>query len=73
MIWGDEDPYGSPEIGRRAAALIPGAQLEVLPGRHAPFLDDPERCGALIGQLLRRAAAPADRSRSDEATHGATE
>lgn len=55
MIWGDEDPYGAPEIGRRAAALIPNAQLEVIPGRHAPFLDDPQRCGALINELLRSA------------------
>ncbi len=52
MIWGDEDPYGGPEIGRRAAALMPNAQLEVIPGRHAPFLDDPERCGQLIVELL---------------------
>ena len=73
MIWGDEDPYGSPEIGRRACALIPDARLEVIPGRHAPFLDDPERCGALIDQLLRRVPAPADRSPSDEATHSGTE
>jgi pimeloyl-ACP methyl ester carboxylesterase len=73
MIWGDDDPYGDPEIGRRAAALIPDAHLEVMPGRHAPFLDDPQRCGALIDQLLRRAAARADRSRGDEATHSGTE
>ncbi|HWK18119.1 MAG TPA: alpha/beta hydrolase [Solirubrobacteraceae bacterium] len=55
MIWGDDDPYGGPEIGQRACALIPDARLEVIPGRHAPFLDDPERCGALIDELLRRA------------------
>jgi pimeloyl-ACP methyl ester carboxylesterase len=54
MIWGDEDPYGDPEIGRRAVAVIPDARLEVIPGRHAPFLDDPARCGALINDLLRR-------------------
>lgn len=54
MIWGDEDPYGGPEIGRRACALMPDARLEVVPGRHAVFLDDPERCGALIDELLRR-------------------
>jgi pimeloyl-ACP methyl ester carboxylesterase len=59
MIWGDEDPYGGPEIGRRATALMPDAQLEVVPGRHAPFLDDPQRCGALIDQLLRRASGRA--------------
>jgi pimeloyl-ACP methyl ester carboxylesterase len=68
MVWGDEDPYGGPEIGRRAAALIPNAHLEVIPGRHAPFLDDPQRCGALIDELLRGAAAPPNGSRSDEET-----
>jgi pimeloyl-ACP methyl ester carboxylesterase len=58
MIWGDEDPYGGPEIGRRACELIPDARLEIIPGRHAPFLDDPERCSALIVDLVRCAAAP---------------
>jgi pimeloyl-ACP methyl ester carboxylesterase len=55
MIWGDEDPYGGPEIGQRACALIPDARIEVIPGRHTPFLDDPERCGALIDDLVHRA------------------
>jgi pimeloyl-ACP methyl ester carboxylesterase len=58
MIWGDQDPYGGPEIGRRACELIPDARLEIIPGRHAPFLDDPERCGVLIDDLVRRATAP---------------
>ena len=57
MIWGDEDPYGGPEIGRRACELIPHARLEIIPGRHAPFLDNPERCGALINDLVRTAPA----------------
>jgi 2-hydroxy-6-oxonona-2,4-dienedioate hydrolase len=52
MIWGDEDPYGPPEIGQRACAQIPKSRLEVIPGRHAPFLDDAERCGALIDDLI---------------------
>jgi len=54
MIWGAEDPYGGPEIGQRACALLPDARLEIIPGRHTPFLDDPERCGALIDELLCR-------------------
>ena len=43
-----------PEIGRRACALIPDATLEVIPGRHAPFLDDPGRCSALMDNLVHR-------------------
>jgi pimeloyl-ACP methyl ester carboxylesterase len=58
MIWGDEDPYGEPEIGRRATELIPDAHLEVIPGRHAPFLDDAARCGALVNDLLSSTTAP---------------
>ena len=53
MIWGNEDPHGGPEIGQRACSRLPDAHLEVMPGRHAPFLDDPERCGAFIDELLR--------------------
>jgi pimeloyl-ACP methyl ester carboxylesterase len=53
MIWGDADPYGDPAIGRRAAALIPHGRVEVISGRHAPFLDDPRRCAALINDLIR--------------------
>ena len=52
FIWGEDDVYGRPEIGRRAAALIPEARIEVVPGNHAPFLDDPERCAALIRELV---------------------
>ncbi len=48
FIWGDRDRYGGSEIGRRAAELMPSARLEVVAGNHAPFLDDPERCAALI-------------------------
>ena len=48
LIWGEDDCYGGPEIGERAAGLIPDARLHVMPGGHAPFLDDPSRCGGLI-------------------------
>jgi 2-hydroxy-6-oxonona-2,4-dienedioate hydrolase len=48
FFWGEDDVYGAPEIGQRAAALLPDADVEVVPGNHAPFLDDPERCAALI-------------------------
>jgi pimeloyl-ACP methyl ester carboxylesterase len=55
FIWGEEDRYGAPEIGRRAASLMPDARIETMPGNHAPFLDDPERCAALIRETTTRA------------------
>jgi pimeloyl-ACP methyl ester carboxylesterase len=48
MIMGDHDVYGGPEVCERAVALMPDAELEVMPGGHAPFLDDPERCAAIV-------------------------
>jgi pimeloyl-ACP methyl ester carboxylesterase len=65
MIWGDADPYGPPDIGQRAAALIPNAQLEVIPARHPPFLDDPRRCAAAINDLLRTAGSPSGSSSAE--------
>jgi pimeloyl-ACP methyl ester carboxylesterase len=54
LIWGQDDVYGGPEIGRRAAEQIPQAHLDVMPGNHAPFLDDPERCAALTVDAMTR-------------------
>jgi pimeloyl-ACP methyl ester carboxylesterase len=51
FIWGEDDIYGPPAIGERAVALMPNARLDVMPGGHAPFLDDPEACAQL---MLRR-------------------
>jgi pimeloyl-ACP methyl ester carboxylesterase len=48
LIWGDADIYGPPGIADRALQLMPNARLEVLAGGHAAFLDNPERCAALI-------------------------
>jgi hypothetical protein len=74
MIWGDDDPYGGPQIGRPAAALIRDARLEVLPGHHPSFLDDPQRCGALIDRLLPPTPAPVGEPTTgdDEAQHDRT-
>lgn len=48
MIMGDDDVYGPPEVVERAVALIPDAHLAVLAGGHAPFVDEPAECAALI-------------------------
>jgi pimeloyl-ACP methyl ester carboxylesterase len=48
----DDDVYGLPSIGERAVGIMPNARLEIVPGGgHAPFLDDPARCAALVEQL----------------------
>jgi pimeloyl-ACP methyl ester carboxylesterase len=51
MVMGDADAYGGPQVVERAVALMPDARLDVMPGGHAPFLDDPERCAQLIKRI----------------------
>jgi pimeloyl-ACP methyl ester carboxylesterase len=48
MIMGDDDVYGPPDVVERAVEEVPDADLAVLAGGHAPFLDEPAECAALI-------------------------
>jgi pimeloyl-ACP methyl ester carboxylesterase len=38
LVWGREDPVGSPEVGIRCAELMPEASLAIVPGGHLPWL-----------------------------------
>jgi pimeloyl-ACP methyl ester carboxylesterase len=53
MIWGDHDPFGTVELGRRAARFIPHSEFHVVAGGHAPWLDDPGHVAALASRFLR--------------------
>jgi pimeloyl-ACP methyl ester carboxylesterase len=52
FIWGAAEPYLSVHNARRQIAAIPGATLVEVAGGHAPWIDEPRRCAALIGQHL---------------------
>jgi 2-hydroxy-6-oxonona-2,4-dienedioate hydrolase len=55
FIWGGQDPFGGPEIARAIVAMIPDAELELLPeAGHAPWLDEVDRCAASVGEFLGR-------------------
>jgi dienelactone hydrolase len=56
LVWGERDEILAPEIGRALAARLPGAELEVLPGGPACYLDEPERFHALLLDFLARTA-----------------
>ena len=44
FLWGEEDPFGGPEVARQLVGSLPNAELELWPGAgHAPWIDDPER------------------------------
>lgn len=49
FIWGTEEPFGAPEVARRAAAHMPQARVDVVArGWHHPWLADP---GAVASRL----------------------
>jgi pimeloyl-ACP methyl ester carboxylesterase len=66
LIWGDHDTTVPLAHARRAAALIRGCQLEILPGcNHYPPLEQPEAVAPLLEEFLLApeglpAAAPSE-------------
>lgn len=52
FVWGQQDKVQGPEAGRRAARTLPRGRLEVLPGGHAIWFDQPTRCGQLLTEFL---------------------
>ena len=54
LIWGAEDRFFNVSVGRAAAELIPGAQLQVVPrAGHVPFFDQPADFNAVLIRFLR--------------------
>jgi pimeloyl-ACP methyl ester carboxylesterase len=55
VVWGKRDPVIPLRVGRRIAALIPGAQLSVFDSGHVPHTTDPERFAAELSAFADRA------------------
>lgn len=54
FLWGEEDPFGPPEVARDFAERITGAELELMAGAgHAVWLDDPDHSAKVIATFLR--------------------
>lgn len=48
FLWGTNDPFGSVEIGRQIAKILPAAEFHAIQGGgHLPWLDEPSECGRL--------------------------
>lgn len=54
LIWGRNDTHGPAATGRRMVSVMPHGSLEVCGDGHMPWLDEPERSGALIREFLGR-------------------
>jgi 2-hydroxy-6-oxonona-2,4-dienedioate hydrolase len=47
FLWGEQDPFGDPDIARHFVEQLPDAELELLPGAgHAVWIDDPDHAAA---------------------------
>ncbi len=58
VLWGERDGLFSAATGRRIAAAIPGARLEILRGcGHAPHLEQPRALLAAIERFRRETSA----------------
>jgi pimeloyl-ACP methyl ester carboxylesterase len=58
LVWGSDDVFGAPSAAARAKANHPEITLEVVPGGHLPWIDEPERCGRAIRTFLDVHAPP---------------
>jgi pimeloyl-ACP methyl ester carboxylesterase len=52
FIWGTEDPFGGRQVARPFAERLPHARLELVPGGHAVWIDDPDRTAATARSAL---------------------
>lgn len=52
LIWGNDDPFGSPAVGERAAAALPSAELHVVPGGHVPWVHHAADVAPVVGSFL---------------------
>lgn len=55
LRWGADDPFGGGDVARAFAPRIPGAQLQVVPGGHAVWMDDPDGAAAAVEAFLSAA------------------
>jgi pimeloyl-ACP methyl ester carboxylesterase len=59
VIWGEEDSWLSPELGRRLANALPNATLELVPGAgHFATEDQPAAIASLLSEFI--ASVPAE-------------
>ena len=53
FIWGTNDPMGDEAIATAFTAKVPGSTLEMVPGGHAVWLDDPNRVADAVAAFLQ--------------------
>ena len=52
LLWGSDDPFGTPATGRRGAEYFPDATFYEVGAGHLPWLDEPAACGELLRKFI---------------------
>lgn len=52
FVWGEDDAFLEPSVGKPSVDKIPTARLVTMPGGHFPWYDDPDRCASLVAEGL---------------------
>ena len=65
FVWGQKDTFGSPEVGQRAAGLLPDAELIVIPHGHVPWVTD----AAAVARPILEWLADRQQERTVEPAH----
>ncbi len=52
FVWGEQDKFLSPHAARPSIDKMPNARMEIVPGGHEPWYDDPAECGRLVSAFL---------------------
>jgi len=55
LVWGERDPFGAPSAGQAAVRVMSDARLTTVAAGHLPWVDEPDRCAALVQALLEGA------------------
>ncbi|WP_347754785.1 alpha/beta hydrolase [Agrococcus sp. ProA11] len=54
LVWGEHDPLGGSDVARTIQSCIPGAELALVPGGHAPWLGSPHRVASVLSEWVKR-------------------
>lgn len=52
FVWGEQDTFGPPEVGRRAVELMPAATIVTVPQGHVPWVSDAAAVAAPVRDWL---------------------
>jgi 2-hydroxy-6-oxonona-2,4-dienedioate hydrolase len=72
VIWGEDDPFGRPAVGRRMIGSVPDGEIDVVAGGHAPWFSHADQVGPPLADFLSRQARSAPAGDISPVAHGRT-